>query len=310
MTNHTLNRYLHRRIALRVFVLTLLQFFALSPATNAATPLSIYVVSETETPLAIKFLDSLKHAAPDLTFLDLPAEPESVKAGSLCLVIGKSSLLDHLNEGRKCDTLVIGIKSFEFFETVKNFEGRNISAIFTDPSPKLQLSLIRQLYNRTPTVLIPTSNREGTTVSDFNVFAKGLDINVIAKEITAENIFETLNNEKYDAVLLTRDEALYNQNNLSKILRSQYFKSRAVFGFSESIVKNGAAATIYYELDDITVETITMLRQFQQNGKLSLPKFSVQFHISLNEQVIKSLNLNALSLVQLENKMQEEVKEK
>lgn len=164
-----------------------------------------------------------------------------------------------------------------------------ISAVYAEPAPADQLRLIAQLYGRPVTV--------AAMLGDDTLYVKPLLLAthspmVIEQMTAADDINRILNRvAAADVLLAMPDSAVYNTDTIRNILLSTYRHKQGVIGFSADMVKAGALATTYSEIEDIDTQVVEMARAFASTGTLPAPQFPRYFRTIINDGVARSLDL-------------------
>ena len=70
-----------------------------------------------------------------------------------------------------------------------------------------------------------------------------------------------------------------------------YRNGQAVVGFSAALVRAGALATTYSEVEEINAQLEELVNDYDGNGRLPEPQFPKYFRTLINEDVARSLNL-------------------
>ena len=207
----------------------------------------------------------------------------------LYVAIGPAALRDAV--GRRCDCVIIS--AFTSSQVWRALTARTpaaraglTTAVYAEPAPADQLRLAALLYGRPPrvgailgedtTFLRPTLEPE----VEVQPFAVGDDIN------------HTLNRMTRSEVLLAMpDGDVYNPENVRNILLSTYRRKQGVIGFSADMVKVGALATTYSEIEDINTQVAEIAAAFVVTGELPPPQFPRYFRTLVNEGVARSLDV-------------------
>ena len=207
----------------------------------------------------------------------------------LYVAIGPAALRDAV--ARRCDCVIISaFTSSQVWRalTAKTPAARAglITAVYAEPAPADQLRLAALLYGRP--VRVGAILGEDTTFLrpelepevEVQPFALGDDIN------------HTLNRMTRSEVLLAMpDGDVYNPENVRNILLSTYRRKQGVIGFSADMVKVGALATTYSEIEDINTQVAEIAAAFVVTGNLPPPQFPRYFRTVVNEGVARSLDV-------------------
>lgn len=161
-----------------------------------------------------------------------------------------------------------------------------ISGIYAEPSPADQLQLIALLYKR-PVAVAAIVSAEAEFLSTL---VPGLRLERIAPE--GGDINQALNRVADVPVLLAwPDRVVFNSENVRNILLSTYRHGQGVIGFSADMVSSGALATTYSTPEDINIQIVETLAQYEASGQLGPPQFPRYFRTAINEGLARSLKV-------------------
>lgn len=192
---------------------------------------------------------------------------------------------------RKCDCVVIAaFTSSQIWRAVTAdlppARLSTMTAIYAEPAPADQLRLVSLLYKRPVRVAAIVSRETG--------FLKPLLNGTVDVEIedysAGEDINYALNRVKEAKVLLAMpDRTVYSAENFRNILLSTYRHTQSVIGFSSDMVRAGALATTYSNIEHINAQVADLATEFVVTGELGPPQFPRYFRTIINEGVAKSL---------------------
>jgi len=207
----------------------------------------------------------------------------------LYVAIGPTALRDAL--ARRCDCVVIS--AFTSSQVWRALTARApvnrtslLTAVYAEPAPADQLRLAALLYGRTVRVGAilgrDTAFLRTTLENEVEVqpFAAGDDINHTLSGMT-----------RAEVLLALPDGDVYNPENVRNILLSTYRRKQGVIGFSADMVKVGALATTYSEIEDINTQVAEIAAAFVATGELAAPQFPRYFRTVVNEGVARSLEV-------------------
>ena len=207
----------------------------------------------------------------------------------LYVTIGPTALRDAV--ARRCDCVVISAyTSSQVWHAITSRLPRNramsLTAVYAEPAPADQLRLASLLYGRQPRIAAILSPETAVLrpVLDGEVeiqhFEPGDDINHALNRMT-----------RAEALLAMPDSAVYNTESVRNILLSTYRRKQGVIGFSADMVKVGALASTYSEIEDINTQVAEIAAAFVITGELAPPQFPRYFRTVINEGVARSLDL-------------------
>ena len=207
----------------------------------------------------------------------------------LYVTIGPTALRDAV--ARRCDCVVISAyTSSQVWHAITARLPRNramsLTAVYAEPAPADQLRLASLLYGRQPRIAAILSPETAflRPVLDGEVeiqhFEPGDDINHALNRMT-----------RAEALLAMPDSAVYNTESVRNILLSTYRRKQGVIGFSADMVKVGALASTYSEIEDINTQVAEIAAAFVITGELAPPQFPRYFRTAINEGLARSLKV-------------------
>ena len=209
----------------------------------------------------------------------------------LYVTIGPAALREVAS--KRCDCVVIS--AFTSSQVYRSIMARAMqgnahpalgTAVYAEPAPTDQLRLAALLYRRPVRVaailgadtsfLRPALEADKVAVLD----AGGEDINRLLNQIA-----------QTDVLLALPDSTVYSTESIRNILLSTYRHKQGVIGFSSDMVKAGALATTYSEIEDIDTQVAEIASAYVAGGELAPPQFPRYFRTIVNEGVARSLDL-------------------
>jgi hypothetical protein len=208
------------------------------------------------------------------------------------IAIGPAALRDAIS--RKDDCVVISaFTSSQVWRAVAAgappSRAAALTAVYAEPAPADQLRLISLLYRR-PVAVAAILGTDGEHLKPvlrgsarIEEMAPGDDINRILNRIAPSEV-----------LLAMPDSGVYSAENLRNILLSTYRHKQGVIGFSADMVKAGALATTYSDIEDINAQVAEMAAAFAATGELPPPQFPRYFSTIVNEGVARSLDIEVV----------------
>ncbi|WP_208277077.1 hypothetical protein [Massilia oculi] len=211
------------------------------------------------------------------------------KRRMLYVAIGPTALRDALS--RRCDCVVIS--AYTSSQVWRTLTARlpkprrmAMTAIYAEPAPNDQMRLAELLYGR------PV--RVGVLLGPDTAFLKPalIDATEIQMYAPGDDLNHTLGSmTRAETLLALPDSDIYNAENVRNILLSTYRRKQGVIGFSADMVKVGALATTYSEIEEINAQVAELAADFVRTGELDPPQFPRYFRTIINEGVASSLDL-------------------
>jgi hypothetical protein len=207
----------------------------------------------------------------------------------LYIAIGPEALREVA--ARKCDCAVIS--AFTSSQVWRGIAAKappariaSMTAVYAEPAPADQLRLVALLYRRPVRVAAivgpDTAFLKPALAGAAEVleFAPDDDINRVLNRIAQSQV-----------LLALPDSAVYNTENIRDILLSTYRHKQAVVGFSSDMVKVGALASTYSEVEDINAQVAEIAAAYVATGELAPPQFPRYFRTIVNQGVARSLDV-------------------
>jgi hypothetical protein len=206
----------------------------------------------------------------------------------LCIAIGPVALRDAAARTPGCALLAAYTSSPVWRAVTASLPPRaQSSAVYAEPSPSDQLQLISMLYRRSVRVAAIVGPDAAFlrpalgSGAELYEFAPGDDINRILNRMS-----------KAEVLLATPDSAVYTPENFRNILLSSYRHNQGVIGFSADMVKAGALASTYSEIEDINAQVAEVAASYLASGVLAPPQFPRYFRTIINDAVARSLSVS------------------
>lgn len=192
---------------------------------------------------------------------------------------------------RRCDCVVIAAftSSQVWRAIVKELppaRAAAMTAVYAEPAPQDQLQLASLLYRRPVRIAAILG---GHTAFYAPSLQGRVDVVQAGPEDDISYLLGRLG--RSEALLALPDSAIYNPENVRSILLSTYRRKQAVIGFSADMVKVGALATTYSEVEDINAQVAEIAASFVATGALPAPQFPHYFRTAINEGVASSLDI-------------------
>ncbi|WP_082493895.1 hypothetical protein [Massilia sp. Leaf139] len=192
---------------------------------------------------------------------------------------------------RRCDCVVIAtFTSSQVWRSIvadlPPARAKGMTAVYAEPAPADQVRLATLLYRRPVRVAAILGPETGFLLPALAGQAEVLQ----AKR--DDDVGDLLARTGRSEVLLALpDSAIYNPENIRNILLSTYRRKQGVIGFSADMVKVGALATTYSDIEDINAQAAEMAARFVATGELPPPQFPHYFRTAINEGVARSLDI-------------------
>ena len=260
------------------------------------------ILTGDDSPLTRRIAEEL-HKRLNLVYAGLQTSQSGQRA-PVVVAIGPAALKIALANPCRC-ALVAAFTSSQVWRrmTVHYTAPRQMSmtAVFAEPSPIDQLELINLLY-KTPVrtaVLISSDNSHLVPMLqaaevDIVTMRQGEDINKVLNRITRARV-----------LLAVPDRVVYTTENVRNILLSTYRHNKSVIGFSADMVRAGALATTYSDVEHINAHIAEIVNDYLVNGDLAPPQFPRYFNTIVHDGVARSLEVTVDAAVRNFNRQPE-----
>ena len=107
------------------------------------------------------------------------------------------------------------------------------------------------------------------------------------------NISDTLNSQlpSQGSIIMLPDKALYNRNNISQVLLAGYSKSITFIGYSISLTKTGALASIITPQNEIANDISRLAYEIIETKKSPGIYYPQSYKVYINKKILESLNV-------------------
>ena len=109
--------------------------------------------------------------------------------------------------------------------------------------------------------------------------------------------------EESDLLLVLPDAQIYNASTIRNILLTSYRRQVPLIGISQAYVKAGALCAIYSTPMQIAQQAAEAVKQFANSRKLPPSQYPVEFEVSVNTQVARSLEIPVKDAESLRNEV-------
>lgn len=182
------------------------------------------------------------------------------------------------------------------------------AALFIDQPLQRQLALIGQLdpsARRIGVLLGGVSARHRAQLSGL-ARSSALSLQLVDVD-EADQIGPRLRTlvREADVLLALPDPGIYNPGTVYPILLTTYSARIPVIGFSEAMVKAGAAAAVYASPQDVGAEIADIVEVYRSSGRFDSSGHGTRFSVSVNDDVARSLRLPPVSASDLRERLKE-----
>ncbi len=219
---------------------------------------------------------------------------------SVAISIGKIATQKSLALRHQINQWSIYLSKTELDKLHKNYKrlGVNVSGIYDEQSFTRQLLLAKAIKPDLKQVVLLFKRNDRLTLPSYIKLAKeeniALNYNILKLTDPADIFFKRLV-KPHDVFIITRNSHLYSDNHLKTLVLSAYKLHVTLIGCRLEDVKLGALAAIYTPIEILLDETLSELKNILNKNKINPPRFSKNFHVQLNQQMLNNLNIETLN---------------
>lgn len=240
-----------------------------------------------------QLLDNLRGR--ESTFLPAKAAGSLKGQGGIVVALGEGALKEVLRGDGNSPVIGVFISRSSYADVLSGVSSRRrVTAVYSDPSPKRQIALIRALLGEGASVGVIKSSSTDEEVKQAVITAKELGVRMQVADIqrfrNPKLAVDELKGTR--TLLLQKDKELFDSIPLDTLLVLAYdLNNLGIIGYSSGVVKNGALATTYTSLDDTVKSVADVIREFDSTGKIPVPDYSEYYSVVVNKYVVRSLDI-------------------
>lgn len=227
----------------------------------------------------------------------LPAKAAGGLKGhdDIVVALGEGALKEVLRGDGNSPVIGVFISRSSYADVLSGVSSRRkVTAVYSDPSPKRQIALIKALLGEGASVGVIKSSSTEEEVKQAVITAKELGVRMQVADIqrfrNPKLAVDELKGTR--TLLLQKDKELFDSIPLDTLLVLAYdLNNLGIIGYSSGVVKNGALATTYTSLDDTVKSVADIIREFDSTGKIPVPDYSEYYSVVVNKYVVRSLDI-------------------
>jgi putative ABC transport system substrate-binding protein len=172
--------------------------------------------------------------------------------------------------------------------------GASFSALYLNQPPGRQLDLIRLALPQARRVGVLWGPDSVVNEAALEAAAQARGLRVVGVPVRPdEPVFAGLKKilDESDVLLALADPQIYNSNSIQNILLTSFRAQVPMLAFSPAYVRAGALMAVHSTPRQIGQQAGVLARGVLQGQPLGQPQFPLQFDVSVNEHVARSLGL-------------------
>lgn len=172
--------------------------------------------------------------------------------------------------------------------------GASFSALYLNQPPGRQLDLIRLALPQARRIGVLWGPDSVANETALEAAAQARGLRVVGVSVRPdEPVFAGLKKilDESDVLLALADPQIYNSNSIQNILLTSFRAQIPMLAFSPAYVRAGALMAVHSTPRQIGQQAGVLARGVLQGQPLGQPQFPLQFDVSVNEHVARSLGL-------------------
>ncbi len=228
---------------------------------------------------------------------DTPVDTAAFTPGDIVIAIGSHTTKQLLDAKISSPILSVLMPRHlaESFDTHYP-DQRNWSSLLIDQPLQRHFHLITAILGKQKKagILLGPTTRQNEKDIERAASLAGHDL---VEEFVADNsqLMTSLRrvNTQADVLLTLPDPQVFNRKTARGILLSTYRHKLPIIGFSRAYVKAGAIAAVYSQPEQISDQTVKLVRYYLEHGYFSKRQYYPEnFSVALNGKVARSLGIN------------------
>jgi hypothetical protein len=215
----------------------------------------------------------------------IAASPADVAALNVTVTVGRAAFEQALATQDVRPIVAAYLTSSEFEAALAGRRRTNITAVFSNPDPRDQAALARALLGRSALVAFDSpATRHLIQLLPGSVHAIS-----VPEEQKIDSLLRAA--DSFDAIIALPDPTLLNRSNINHVVRTLYGRRKVLIGYSVTLTKVGALASVYVSPEAIARSVGDALTQYASRGTLPRPVFVRDVDVIVNERLARSLNI-------------------
>jgi ABC-type uncharacterized transport system substrate-binding protein len=175
-------------------------------------------------------------------------------------------------------------------------EHSNHVNLVLDQPPEKQLAVIKQLFGKDKPVGILHSKASAWRMAAYQLAADQLDMKIIsaqAKNQDSSDLGHALNRilSEIGSVLIIPDKTIYNRSTIAQLLLTGYQKRIPFIGYSKSLAKTGAMASVITEKNLIAQDISGLVIKLLDNQQVENLQFPEKYKLIFNKKILESMDI-------------------
>lgn len=215
----------------------------------------------------------------------IAAGPRAVVASDVRVTVGRAAFEEALAAEDARPIVAAYLTSTEFEAAVAGRKPAHVTAVFSNPDPRDQAALAHALLGRSALATFDSP----TTHHLVQLLAESVQPIPASGEQRIDALLRAA--DSFDAIIALPDPNLLNRSTINHVVRTLYARRKVLIGYSVTLTKVGALASVYASPDAIAQAVIDALSEYAARGRLPGPAFVSDVDVIVNDRLARSLNI-------------------
>lgn len=241
------------------------------------------------------FQRALKRLAPALTVRESATPDELAEPPGLVVAVGSQAFQQAVQRSKRVPVVGALLPRFAYERVLQQSPVTvATSAVFLDQPEERQLAMLSLLPGPPVTVGVIRSASNVLSMPRLRAGAAKYRLKLREEMVSAEHdLAAAIQNiaGQVDVILATPDPTIFSPQTIPGILLSAYRARVPLAGFSPAYTRAGALLSLHSSIDQLAEQTAEMVRAAGAGSVLPAPQAPVEFEISINRQVARSMGI-------------------
>jgi hypothetical protein len=215
----------------------------------------------------------------------IAASPPAVAASDVRVTVGRAALEEALAAEDARPIVAAYLTSSEFEAAVAGRKHVHVTAVFSNPDPRDQAALARALLGRSSLAAFDSQ----TTHHLVQLLVGSAEPIPADGEQKVDSLLRAA--DPFDAIIALPDPNLLNRSSINHVVRTLYARRKVLIGYSATLAKVGALASVYVSPEAISEGVVDILSEYAARGTLAGPVFVRDVDVIVNDRLARSLNI-------------------
>lgn len=242
-----------------------------------------------------EFSDSLSNKLPTNGFvLSTQHFDEKLVVADLYIAVGMKAASELATKDLATLNVLVSKDGYDQLLHMAGQHKKPHSAIFLDQPMERQVDLLLAALPDTRNVGVlysvpqPELQNLGRLLIARNVYLRDLKVD---ESRSLNDALDSVLDES-DVLFVLPDVYVYNAGTIRNILLTAYRKQVPLIGISQAYVKAGALYAVFSTPEQVADQAAGLIQQYADSGKLPSAQYPLDFEVSVNMQVARSLEIH------------------